>query len=341
MNAPTPSQNPTHLRHTNFIAIGIFLIAVATVAVGVMFFGKRAPEHAIALTFTAGSTTAPYLYDTDNQILVPADKVGSDLPTGSVVSKSGKVAYLCTVSSLANAVCVWDPTTKQRITVSHNNFPSKSDLSWSPDGAYIMYVALTGSLATNESTQNVAPANTALPAPPPFLDPNQWGVFLARADGSHERQVGIGSTAFFSPDGTTVFYLGRLALFAFDIESSKTTPAWPIYGGFAQRFMEFAVSPDGTRLAWSDTLPGSKQGSIRVYTVRSWKPLYIVLDVAVIPRRAWSLAFSPDSSSVAFVQYGTQNNVQLWTAGFSASSTPQKVGDFSTHGRDAYISDWY
>ncbi len=336
--AATPSQAPTHLRHTNFIAIAIFLVVIAVIAGVVMFFEKKAPEHAIALTFTSGSTDAAYLYDTDTQVLVPAAEVGSDMPLGSVISKSGKVAYLCTINSIANAVCVWDPATKQRTVVSKNSFPSKSNISWSPDEMYVVYVTLTGSL-TASATLTAASSTRSVPSP--FLDPDQWGVFLAHADGSGEKQIGTGTTAFFSPDGSTLFYLAREALFAFDMATSKSTAAWPIYGGAAQRFMQIAVSPDGTKLAWSDTLPGTQQGTIRVYRVRSWKPLYIQLDVAVIPRRAWSLAFSPDSSMLAFIQYDSQSRVQLWTSYLSASSTPVKAGDFSAHGRDASISDWY
>ncbi len=333
-----PPQNPPHLRHTNFIAVGIFIVALTVIAGAVMFFSEKAPQHAIALTFSSASSTGAFLFDTDNQVLVLAGKVGEDMPVGSVVSTSGKVAYLCNVSVLANAVCVWDPTTERRTLVSNNIFPSKSNISWSPDGEHVVYVALTGSLT---AAAQPTTASSTLRVPSPFLDPDQWGVFLARADGSGEKQIGTGTTAFFSPDGSTVFYLARAALFAFDVATGKSTPAWPIYGGYAQRFMQLAASPDGTKLAWSDTMPGTQQGTIRVYNVRSWKPLYIQLDVAVIPRRAWSLAFSPDSSSIAFIQYGTQNQVQLWTSYLSATSTPVKVGDFSTYGRDASISDWY
>lgn len=314
----------------------VLLVLVALAVAAALFGGRilwRSSGYAdwgspnglhgrLTVTMTAAGLVAPYVFDFDKGKLTHQSKTsGLFLLQATMASSTGDVAYRCTSAAGVPQVCIYRSKTGSHEVVSRNEFPLKRYLAWSPDEKSILYVA---SLAST--------------TPPTSPDPNEWGVFLAHADGSAERQVATGSIAFFSPDGSFVYALEKDGLHEHGLASSTDRVAWPVTGGSANRFMTLAVSPDGTKLAWSNPYGGpGRQGNLALFTVVSWRPFTLRYDAAV-PLRIWQMQFSPDSGALALSADSSDGQPGLYV--YALGSEPKKVLDLQAYEKKTFISEW-
>lgn len=319
-------------RKAVLLVLVVFTVAVAAVLAGRLLWhwggyadwGSTSGLHGqLTVTMTAAGLIAPHVFDFDKGKLTHQGRAsGVFLLQAVTASSTGDVAYRCTSAAGVPQVCIYHPTTGSHEVVSHNDYPLKRNLAWSPDETSILYVA---SLAS--TTPTISP------------DPNEWGIFLARADGSAERQVAAGSVAFFSPDGGSVYSLEKDGLHEHDLASSTDRIAWPVTGGSANRLMTLAVSPDGTKLAWANPYsgPAGQEGKLSLFTVTSWHPFALRYDTAV-PLRIWQMQFSPDSGALALSADSSDRQPGLYI--YVLGSEPKKVLDLQAYERKTFISQW-
>lgn len=275
----------------------------------------------VRLTMTAAGLTAPYVFDIGAGRLTREGRVAGDFLMLAVTApKTGDIAYRCANSDGSPAVCVLSAETDTGQIISRNTLPLKRHLTWSPDEQSVMYAVYASS-----ST------------PPQSPDPNEWAVFLARADGSFERRVATGSIAFFSPDGGSVYALQRDGLHKHDLASGEDTAAWPVLGGFASRFTTLVLSRDGKKLAWSNPYADDGAGSVFFYDITSWHPLTL-RPAGALAMRVWQLQFSPQGSALALSADDAHGQPALYA--YVLGGEPRKLFDLSAYDRATVLSEW-
>jgi hypothetical protein len=314
-------------RAAGIIMAGLVLIALAlALAAGVHPWpGQRSAtglEGTLHLTMTAAGLRAPYVFDFGTGKLLREGRTGGGLLLQAVAATStGDVAYRCATEAAEPAVCIYRQESGARKTVSGNTYPLKRYLAWSPDATSVLYVAYLDTTT-----------------PPSTPSPDAWGVFLAAADGTSDRRIATGSAAFFSPDGLSVYSLEKDGLHERDLTTGEDRMAWPVTGGFANRFMTLAVSPDGRQLAWSNPHSANGAGTLLVYDIAAWHPLAL-RDPVELPLRVWQMRFSPDSLALALVADGPDEQPALY--GYVPGQKPRKLYDLSAYDRyETVLSDW-
>lgn len=312
------------------VALGIaaLIIAAALLANRFLFHvskfgsvGSGAGLHGqLHMTMTAAGLTGPYVFDFDRNTLIRQTRISGVLLLQAVTaSRTGDVAYRC-MDGQVPAVCVYHPKTAGSSVVSRNAFPLKRYLAWSPDEKSMLYVAYLGSTT-----------------PPTTSDPNEWGVYLARADGRDEMKIATGSVAFFSPDATSVYSVQANGLHKHDLSSGKDTVAWPVTGGPADRFMMLVVSRDGKKLAWSSPYSSRGRGSLVVYDISNWHPLTLRQPVE-LSMRVWQMQFSPDGSALALSADDPDGHPALYV--YVPGREPRQLLDLSAYDRQTFLSEW-
>lgn len=322
----------TRQRRALWLALGIAIVA-ATIGLVAPFllhkagfadWGSTAGLHGqLSLTMTAAGLVAPYAFDFDQARLIHARRVdGEFFLQGVVASTTGNVAYRCTdKASGQQAICVYVPASRKHVVISRNAFAMKRYLQWSPDASSVLYAAFVASSTPEQS-----------------YDPNEWALFLAKADGSGTRQVAMGSVGFFAPDGRSVVSLGRAGLYqTWLASSSKPALVWPVQGGLANRYMMVVVSGDGTKLAWSNPYSGGAKGKLSLFDIVSWEPFTLSYKTD-LSMRVWQLQFSPDGQTLALSADASDGRPGLFI--YSPGKAPRKVLDLQAYERKTYLTQW-
>jgi Tol biopolymer transport system component len=144
-------------------------------------------------------------------------------------------------------------------------------------------------LAEDGSDPSVSPDGTQIAFDSYSTDGNH--VFVVRADGTGQRQVGsaVGANPVWSPDGSRIAYAGA-DLYVVNADGTNTRLAAADAGRFG-----FAWSPDGKQIAYGVSegiaLVRVDDGERRVLT-------------AGTDDGAWRPAWSPDGRRIAFLSYG-------------------------------------
>ena len=188
----------------------------------------------------------------------------------------GKIAVATAYESGAMTINTLNLATGEFTIVSHNELPYKREPSWSPTGAYVAYTAID-----KNEVQNL----------------ESWGVFVAGADTEKEWYVSRGVSPIFSLDDSALLYLkndGLHVSYRDDTQKSSKL-VWPMKGMADD--MKLALSPDGSRLAWSNRLGKGGLGDLVIFSI-SWEPLFLK-PIWEYELQATHMAFSPDGEHVA------------------------------------------
>lgn len=316
--------------------LSALLVFAFAVGLGIFFFNKSAflslggygnPESISGLrgqlevTLTAAGLVSPYIFDFDKGKLIRQSRTAGELLLQATVATTTKnTAYRCLSKEGVAQVCVYRADTGIHATISHNAFPLKRYLAWSPDEKSVLYVASLNATTT-----------------PASVDPGEWAVFLAQADGSSEMRVATGSVAFFSPDGAAIFSLQKDGIHEYNLASSTNKVVLPATGEVMNRFMTVAVSYDGSKLAVADPHFQNKKGRLAVYTVTSWNP-FIANKDSEVSLRVWQMQFSPDGKALALSADSSEGQPGLYV--YRLGGEPSKFMDLQAYERKTFLSGW-
>lgn len=279
------------------------------------------PSQTLFISLEENGSAYPYQFNFKEKTLTRTpDANGEGLLKASHSPDGRLVAYQCFIEEV-QGVCVFDTKENVHIIVSKNSYTSKRDIRFAQNGKKIVYTARVASLAT--------PANE--------FDPNLWGVFVAKVDGTGEERVATGTTPFFSPDGFSVFSLQTDGLHEMKLAEKKDLLVWPMEGRKANRFMTVRPSPNGKKLLWTSPLARvGEVGSLSLFEVISWRPFSMKFTDA-ISASALQAVFSPDSSAIVF-NTRTDESGELYR--YALEGEPEKILDLSAYGPGTYITDW-
>ena len=146
---------------------------------------------------------------------------------------------------------------------------------------------------------DVAPATSSTAEA--FFIPNQWAIYVAGI-GVPPSIVTHGLYPHWSPDGSGILYVGDDGLHLYTIATGADKLVVPLSGGGASARMMFALSNDGTKLAWTNPL----HEQINLYKV-SWNP-FTASPSGTIPDFAFWPVFSPDGTQLAFERVDWSTN---------------------------------
>jgi Tol biopolymer transport system component len=168
--------------------------------------------------------------------------------------------------------------------------------SWSPDGTHLLVSVVIGSAAYLAKI-DLATENLALVAP--------MGFFAV-----------AGSYPTYDPTGKTIFYVDN---------DSKTIKRFTPGGAQTTVFTSrgyvggLAISPDGTRLAYSATVTGMNS-EIFVLNLATKVTKRLTYNSAVDHSATWS----PDGTKLAFSSYRT-GKMQIWTMNSSTGGSLTRI----------------
>ncbi len=170
------------------------------------------------------------------------------------------------------------------------------DPSWSPDGTHL----LVSVVIQNEpylAKLDLATENLALVAP--------GGVFAV-----------AGTSPVYDPTGKTIFFVAKG-----DKTIKRFTPGGSVNTVFTSSIYlgGLALSPDGTRLAYSATVKGMN-GEIYVLNLATKKSKRLTWNDAVDHSPTWS----PDGTKLAFASYRT-GKMQIWTMNSSTGGNLTRI----------------
>lgn len=153
-----------------------------------------------------------------------------------------------------------------------------------------------------------------------FFIPNQWTIYVTASD-APPSIIAHGLYPHWSPDGSGILYVGDNGLHLYTIATKSDTLVIPLSGGGASARMMFALSNDGTKLAWTNPL----HEEINLYDISSWSP-FTAAPSGTIPDFAFWPVFSPDGTQLAFerVDWSTKPTSQPTNARLD-------VTDLKTH----------
>ncbi|MGH9390025.1 MAG: TolB family protein, partial [Vicinamibacteria bacterium] len=227
---------------------------------------------------------------------------------------------------------------------------SRSDLTWSADGRFFVYVDAAGSAQNTQITQLWllrASSGEAIPITngewneqsPSWSTDGRFLYFVSNRGGAMDlwrQEIGDGvvtgepeplttgvgmRTALFSPDGTKLAYSrGRLVGNLWRVPIRGDSPA--AWGDaqqltFDEAHVEFAdVSPDGTRIVLSSDRAGN--ADLWLMPAGGGEMQQLTTD----PTPDWLPRFSPDGSRIAFYAYRSGNR-DLWVMPASGGQAKQ------------------
>ena len=176
-----------------------------------------------------------------------------------------------------------------------------------------------------------------------FHTPSSWEIYLAHKGGTPQL-IAHGIYPHWSPDGSSVLYLGDDGLHLYTVASSHDALVYPVAGGTASTFLMFALSKDGREIAWAD--PGKDE--ILVGEVSSWQPFAIAFANVISATYAYWPVFSPDGTKLAFGQLdlmqgatSTQITNQRFTVIDLQTGKSEKLLDLSPYVHLSFFAtDW-
>lgn len=274
---------------------GILTSMLAITLAGVLWYVAQVPTQEVpplmvqkgTLMLTLGRDDAgvPHrLNISTGELMAHESQDGIALREAVTAPQGGKIAYVCATARYNSAICLFDTSTNGQTVISKNSLAEKRSLAWSHDGMWLTYTARTEESIAAEDT-----------------DSSGWRVFLVRADGSEEILVSEGVSPFFSIDGESLFMLKKDGLYELGLQSGIERNIYSLGVGAAMHSrMDAALSPDGTKFAWTNPYTTDGKGSVALFEVTQ-APTFKVTLAQHMPFKAEQVLFSPDSTEFALL----------------------------------------
>lgn len=285
-------------------------------------------EGSLYLTLHSGTYLNAHRLSLADDELVKEPLDGDRALEWTAVSPSGEeIAYLLRKTDTDPAeIRVLVLASGERTTVLSPAPESARHIRWSPDGETLIFTAREQS-AENESD----------------VEPDDWAVYSVSASGGEMQRVARGTSPFFSPDGSIVLSLQNNGLYATALADGTSKIVRTMQGGSANRFMDVSLSPDGTKLLWTNPLSENREGKLFIFDITSWSPITLSEVAHVVRMPALHAVFSPDSAFVAFstspkAESGTNPSVYLLDL---ASLSTRLIFDLAGYDlRQTALTDW-
>jgi hypothetical protein len=209
-------------------------------------------------------------------------------------------------------------------------FPT-SDQPWFPA------LSTDGLVVTDVLSADNVPADGAAAIPP-----NSWNIILVGTSSSDTYTIAKGLYPQWGP-GDDLLYLANDGLHEYSLSTGSDTMAWKMLGGMTSSLMSFAVSRDGTRIAWTDP----SHGVLVLAVVESWDPFFVD-EIRSVPITALWPVFSPSGNSVAVEQVDnlqsttstSSGNPRISLVGFDSGDITQLQSLAGFEQSSIILSDW-
>ena len=262
--------------------------------------------NAFALDAATGKSM-PLLDATNTDYYAPAFS-----PDGSTV------ALVESTGATSSIDFAYAPGSDGRLTIQKRFVTSTADPSypvWSADGSAVTYSA---------------PASSGVDSD----DPDNWNSYLMNVSDGSERWMATGAYPTFTPDGTIMLLRkDGLHLIYSNGQTATDTLAWKVENGVAVTNMRYAISPDGTAIAWA--FPDLDK--VYLLSVSSWNPFSASISTISDGAELSLPVFSPDGKFIALFD-ASKNRVQVLDRSTSALTPLFDTTAYYPQG--VFISDW-
>jgi hypothetical protein len=226
-----------------------------------------------------------------------------------------------------------------------NTLTGERSLAWSTQAGLLAFAAqdMTDQLQTGESTTTNED----------FLS-HPWHVYIANPDTKEVQKVGDGLDPQWSPDGTSLIFLGVDGLYQYSRDTKETRAVVTSYNtpsGFEEKMnitenMNIALSSDGKLLAVSSP----NQHSLFFFDVLGWSPFTLQTSAVVAHKTSSDMqyywpTFSPDNAHIA-VQVanrdvgGNQINPRIEIFNLKTGEPVESIGLKEFDFEYSFIDDW-
>jgi Tol biopolymer transport system component len=185
---------------------------------------------------------------------------------------SGELASVGNGSAMQ--IYVSDRETGERRAITESLNPAlKRSPKWSPDGSRIVF---------NGRNELLSGAGV--------VTPDSWGIYVIDvAQNGSEQFVTAGMYPEWSPSGEKLLLLRSDGVHLFDFNTQLSTTVLEVENGTAYSNMKIGLSPDGTKLAWTN----AEQNETVILDILSWEPFEWSIKQRFASRAFWPV-FSED-----------------------------------------------
>lgn len=236
----------------------------------------------------------------------------------------------------SNIMAILPDDTISTVLPDDTNLAQIQHLTYSEDSNWLAFSAKDISVLTDSEASEIASVGARQ-------------VYLASPAKKEVWSIAPGSAPAWSPDGTSLIYLGETSIMQYDLETTNSSAIdFGAEGTYFGENMNLAVTDDGTKVA----ITSPNQAALYVGDVTSWTPFTITNLRQVNPHKSgefpkayyWPV-FSPDGEFLAVQTADIKNSDEQQNQRMSIIDllTDEVVRTISIAGYDfrrAFLDEW-